>query len=171
MSTTKGKMRIFRITVMVLFSHGFISFLSFGLCSVDLLYDIPYACVYFLVTQDFLAWIYEEYVCATSCVKAMFLFSPALAYSSFEKITFDCSLEHLLRHRNHDAVLIVPSTCHIQKSQPGYIPVLSFGKKLSDAGLAAQSFFLRKSIRGLCVHLSSLTDIFPMLWPLKEPPQ
>jgi hypothetical protein len=30
--------------------------------------------------------------------------------------------------------------------------VLAFGKKLRDAGLAAQSFFLRKSITGLCVR-------------------
>jgi len=155
---------------MVLFSHGFICLLDFVLCRVDLPDYFPDALIDFLIAQNLLAGIYEENVSPACCRKTVFLFSPAFAYASFEEITLDGPLEHLLRHGDHHPVLLVPGTCHIQEAQPRDIPVLSFGKKLSDAGLAAQSFFLRKSIRGLCVHLSSLTDIFPMLWPLKGPP-
>ena len=151
---------------MVLFIKGFINLLCADLCCVDLFYNAADTCVDIRIAEDLLAGIDEKYIRASGCREGVFLLSPAFTYASFEEVSLDSPLEHLFRHGNHNPVFLATCTCQIQKTQPGYVPVLSFGKQLSDAGLAAQSFFLRKSIRDLRVHLSFLIDKFRGLWPL-----
>ena len=79
----------------------------------------------------------------------MFLLSPAFSDPAFEKISFNSSFEHLLRNRDHDSICLGLVVGRIQKPQPGNIPVLPFGKKLSDIGLAAESFPFGESVRCL----------------------
>ena len=168
MSMTNGKIATFLAAANVLFSHGFILLLLIRLGVVDLFYDLSDTGIYLLVTLDFLGRIDEQDVRTSFHRKSMFLLSPALTDSSLQKITLDCSLEHLFGNRHHDPVRRSVITGKEHKPQPGNIPVLSFGKKLSYAGLAAESFFFGKCSRRL--HLiSSLTGIFPMLLRQKEP--
>ncbi len=86
----------------------------------------------------------------------MLLSAPAFPYPSFEQIALDGALEQLFGHRHHDAAecLAVVRLPDIAESR--HTSVTPLGKKLFDAGLAAQSFFFGKSIGALCVvHFQS----------------
>ena len=87
------------------------------------------------------------------CVKAMLEPSPAFADAAFQKVAFYSSFEKFLWNRDKQAVGVLPVVCCIYEADLSDAAMLSFGKKPFNAFLAAQSFFLRKSIRRVCVHL------------------
>ena len=97
----KGKAAAFFIACRVLFSHGFIldSVVSCGFCrkpGVEVLYDLTYGCVDFLIGEDFLGGIHQEDVKIAFKGKLMLLFSPAFADSSLQEISLDRPFEEFL---------------------------------------------------------------------------
>ena len=139
----------FRPILITLFSRNFILVLKIYLSFIDLLYDLADTSIDLLICLDFFCRIDEEDVCASSGLQGVLLLTPALADPALEEIAFDSSFEHLLRNRNHDPVGLGTRVCHIQKPEPGNIPVLPLGKKLPDCGLAAESLLLGKGVRYL----------------------
>ena len=90
------------------------------------------------------------------CVKAMLESSPAFADAAFQKVAFYRSFEKFLRNRDKQAVCLLLAVRCIDEADVTHAAMSSSGKKSFDAFLAAQSFFLRKSIRRVCVHFSCL---------------
>ena len=82
--------------------------------------------------------------------------SPTLAYPTFEKIAFDSSLEQFLRYGHKNPAMVFAIVGKISVAECADIAIFAMGKKPVNASLAAQSFLLRKSIRGIPVHVSSL---------------
>ena len=82
----------------------------------------------------------------------MLLPAPAFAYAALQKITLDCSLEEFFRYGNYNAVHSAVRSIQTLPADARHTAVLTFGKKLRDGRLAAQSFFLRKSITDLPFH-------------------
>ena len=144
-----GKQITFLIRELTLFCCCFILLLWLCICEVDFLDNLTYACVDLLVTLNLLCRVDEEYICSACCCQVMLLLAPAFSDSTFEQIAFYSSFEQFFRYRHHDSVCIRPGIGHIQKSQPGNIPVLPFGKELSNGGLATESFLFRKGVRCL----------------------
>ena len=89
-------------------------------------------------------------------VKAMLEPSPAFADAAFQKVAFYSSFEKFLWNRDKQAVCVLPVVCCIDEADITHAAMSSSGKKSFDSFLAAQSFFLRKSIRRVCVHFSCL---------------
>ena len=82
----------------------------------------------------------------------MLLLTPTFADAAFEKISLYGSFKELLRYRNHDTVNTALSSIKTQVTYARHTAMLTFGKKLRDGCLAAQSFFFRKSITSLPFH-------------------
>ena len=82
----------------------------------------------------------------------MLLPAPAFAYAALQKITLDCSLEEFLGYGYHNTVRTAVSSIKALVTYALHTAVLASGKKLRDGRLAAQSFFLRKSITDLPFH-------------------
>lgn len=144
-------MRIFLASSLALFSLWFIGLRFVSL--VDLLDDLSYGFIYLSVAQDFLCGIHKKHIQATFDGQVVLLSSIAFPYPSLEEIAFYGSLEEFLWDRYHNAVDFVACALEEKKAHSGHIAVLSFGKKHRNAGLAAQSFFLLKSIAGLSFHV------------------
>lgn len=121
--------------------------------SVQLVYDLPHRGIDLLVALYLFGRINEKNVDTSFKSQLMFLFTPALTDSSFEKIALHRPFKEFLGHGNHYAVDAKTIISQTYIPEPRNIPVLTLGKKQSNAGLAAQSFFLRKSIRCRNVHL------------------
>ena len=119
---------------------------------IDFFYYLSHCRINFLVAEDFLCGIHEKHIQTALDGQVVLLLSIAFAYSSFEEIALYGTFEKLLRNGYHDPVLFFARTFPAKISHARHIAVLSFGKKLRDAGLAAQSFFLRKSIRSCAFH-------------------
>ena len=132
----------------VLFCHCFILNLLIGLGLVYLFNNLPHTCVDLFIRLNLLGRIDEKNVCSC-CLQGVFLLSPAFSYPTFEKISLYGSFEHLLWNRYHDPVGLSSIVGHIQKPQPRNVPVLPFGKKQSDIGLAAESFPFGEGVRCL----------------------
>ena len=142
-----------------LFSH---CFMLRRLVDLRLVYLFDYlsdACVDLFVSLNLFSRIDKEDICTSFCQKRVLLFAPAFSDSAFEQVSLHGSFEHLFGNRNHDSVQSGTGAGHIQKPQPGNIPVLPFGKQLSYRGLAAEPFLFRKGVRILCVQFISLKDI------------
>ena len=82
----------------------------------------------------------------------MLLLSPAFADAPLKKIPFYSSLEKLFRNRYKDAVVWQAIILAIDVAQLGHIAMTPSGKKPFNVGLAAQSFFFRKSITNFPFH-------------------
>ena len=119
---------------------------------IDLVDDLTYSLVDLLIAEYLLGRIHEKHIQTAFDSQVVLLLSIALADSSFKQIALHSTLEELFRYGYHDPVLFVSCAFETEVAHVRHIAVLAFGKKLRDAGLAAQSFFLRKSITGLCVH-------------------
>ena len=154
-----------------LFSHCFMLSRLVSLRLVYLFNDLSDACVDLLICLHLFCRIDEEDVGASCRKKHVLLFAPAFSDSAFEQISLHGSLEHLFGNRNHDSVQSGTGAGHIQKPQPGNIPVLPFGKQLSDCSLAAEPFLFRKGVRVLCVQFISLKDISRVPLQLMAPLQ
>ena len=146
----KGELRIF-LTTPLIFSHVLLIFLRFA-GVVDLVYYLTYGCIDLLVTQNFLCGIHEKHIQTILDGQVVLLFSIAFADAALEKIAFDGSFEQFLWDGNHETVHIIACSLAAEITQPLHIAMLTLGKKHRDAYLAAQSFFLRKSIAGLLLH-------------------
>ena len=119
---------------------------------IDLIYDLSYSLRDLFVAEDFFCRIHKKHIQTAFDSQVVLLLSIAFADSSFQQIALYCALEELFRNGYHDPVLFVSSAFEAEIAHVRHIAVLTFGKKLRNAGLAAQSFFFRKSITGLCVH-------------------
>ena len=119
---------------------------------IDLVDDLSYSLIYLFVAEDFFCGIHEKHIQTAFDSQVVLLLSIALSDSSFKQIALYGALEELFRYGYHDPVLFVSCALEAEIAHVRHIAVLAFGKKLRDAGLAAQSFFFRKSITGLCVH-------------------
>ena len=119
---------------------------------IDLVDDLTYSLVDLLIAEDLFCGIHEKHIQTAFDSQVVLLLSIALADSSFKQIAFYGALEELFRYGYHDPVLFVSGAFEAEIAHVRYIAMLAFGKKLRNAGLAAQSFFFRKSITGLCVH-------------------
>ena len=119
---------------------------------IDLVDDLSYSLIYLFVAEDFFCGIHEKHIQTAFDSQVVLLLSIALSDSSFKQIALYGALEELFRYGYHDPVFLVSCALEAEIAHVRHIAVLAFGKKLRDAGLAAQSFFLRKSITGLCVH-------------------
>ena len=127
----------------------------FDRCSIfriKIFYDLADCRIDFLIGEYFLHGIHEEDVDVSFDRKHVLLLSPAFADTALQEIALHCPLERLLGNRNHDAVEFRILPAQAQISHARHIAVLSFGKKLRNGRLAAQSFFLRKSITDLSFH-------------------
>ena len=82
----------------------------------------------------------------------MLLLTPAFTHTAFQKISPDSSLEELLGYGYHNAVYSAVRSVKALVADARHTAVLTFGKKLRYGRLAAQSFFLRKSITDLPFH-------------------
>ena len=89
------------------------------------------------------------------CAKTVFESSPAFTDATFQEVAFNGSFEQLLGDRNKQAVCVLP-VCTIDEADVTHAAMSSSGKKFFDSFLAGQSFFLRKSIRRVCIHFSCL---------------
>ena len=147
----KGEIRIF-LTTPLIFSHVLLTFLRFARV-VDLVYYLTYGCIDLLVTQNFLCGIHEKHIQTILDGQVVLLFSIAFADAALEKIAFDGSFEQFLGNGDHETVHVVVCSLTAEITQSLHIAVLTLGKKHRDAGLAAQSFFLGKSIAGLLLHV------------------
>ena len=119
---------------------------------IDLVDDLSYSLIYLFVAEDFFCGIHEKHIQTAFDSQVVLLLSIALSDSSFKQIALYGALEELFGYGYHDPVFLVSCALEAEIAHVRHIAVLAFGKKLRDAGLAAQSFFLRKSITGLCVH-------------------
>ena len=88
----------------------------------------------------------------------MLLTTPAFTYPALQKIALYRSLEGFFGNRDHHTVKFSILSTKAKIPHARHIAVLSFGKKLGDGRLAAQSFFFRKSIRSVSVHDVILKD-------------
>ena len=82
----------------------------------------------------------------------MLLPAPAFTDAALEKVSLDCPLEEFLGYGYHNTVRTAVSSIKALVTYARHTAVLTFGKKLRDRRLAAQSFFLRKSITDLPFH-------------------
>ena len=119
---------------------------------IDLIYDLSYGLINLFVAEDFFCRIHEKHIQTAFDSQVVLLLSIAFADSSFEQIAFYGALEELFRYGYHDPVLFISCAFEAEIAHVRHIAVLTFGKKLRNAGLAAQSFFFRKSITGICFH-------------------
>ena len=119
---------------------------------IDLVDDLSYSLIYLFVAEDFFCRIHEKHIQTAFDGQVVLLLSIAFADSSFQQIALYSTLEELFRYRYHDPVLFVSGAFEAEIAHVRHIAVLAFGKKLRNAGLAAQSFFFRKSITGICFH-------------------
>ena len=119
---------------------------------IDLVYDLSYSLIYLFVAEDFFCRIHEKHIQTAFDSQVVLLLSIAFSDSSFQQIALYSTLEELFRYGYHDPVLFVSCAFEAEVAHVRYIAMLAFGKKLRNAGLAAQSFFFRKSITGICFH-------------------
>ena len=119
---------------------------------IDLVDDLTYSLVDLLIAEYLLGRIHEKHIQTAFDSQVVLLLSIALADSSFKQIALYSTLEELFRYGYHDPVLFVSGAFEAEIAHVRYIAMLTFGKKLRNAGLAAQSFFFRKSITGICFH-------------------
>lgn len=119
---------------------------------IDLVDDLSYSLIYLFVAEDFFCRIHEKHIQTAFDGQVVLLLSIAFADSSFQQIALHSTLEELFRYGYHDPVLFVSGAFEAEVAHVRYIAMLAFGKKLRNAGLAAQSFFFRKSITGICFH-------------------
>ena len=119
---------------------------------IDLFDDLSYSLIDLFVAEDFFCRIHEKHIQTAFDSQVVLLLSIAFADSSFQQIALYCALEELFRYGYHDPVLFVSGAFEAEIAHVRHIAVLTFGKKLRNAGLAAQSFFFRKSITGICFH-------------------
>ena len=119
---------------------------------IDLIYDLSYSLIDLFVAEDFFCRIHEKHIQTAFDSQVVLLLSIAFADSSLQHITLYGTLEELFRYGYHDPVLFVSGAFKAEIAHVRHIAVLTFGKKLRNAGLAAQSFFFRKSITGICFH-------------------
>ena len=119
---------------------------------IDLVDDLTYSLVDLLIAEDLFCGIHEKHIQTAFDSQVVLLLSIALADSSFKQIALYGALEELFRYGYHDPVLFVSGAFEAEIAHVRYIAMLAFGKKLRNAGLAAQSFFFRKSITGICFH-------------------
>ena len=119
---------------------------------IDLVNDLSNSLIYLFIAEDFFCGIYEKHIQTAFDGQVVLLLSIAFADSSFKQIAFYGTLEELFRYGYHDPVLFVSGAFEAEIAHVRYIAMLAFGKKLRNAGLAAQSFFFRKSITGICFH-------------------
>ena len=82
----------------------------------------------------------------------MLLLAPAFPDATLEEIALYGSLEEFLRNGNQNTVDASLRSAHTQVSKTWHAAMLSFGKELRYCRLAAQSFFLRKSIPSFPFH-------------------
>ena len=150
-------MAIFFRTSFVLFHHAFI--FDCVICcllgcksAVEILDDLSDCGIDFLIREDFLDCIYQKDVEVSFESYQMLLASPAFADASLEEVALYRSLEEFLGYRDYDTVDTGICTISAHIAHSWYIAVLTFGKKHRDGRLAAQSFFLRKSITNLSFH-------------------
>ena len=78
--------------------------------------------------------------------------SPAFADAALQQVSLHCPFEEFLGYGNQNTVYTAVCTVKALITDGWHAAMLTFGKKLRDGRLAAQSFFLRKSIRTLAVH-------------------
>ena len=119
---------------------------------IDLVDDLTYSLVDLLIAEDLFCGIHEKHIQTAFDSQVVLLLSIALADSSFKQIALHSTLDELFRYGYHDPVLFVSGAFEAEIAHVRYIAMLAFGKKLRNAGLAAQSFFFRKSITGICFH-------------------
>ena len=119
---------------------------------IDLVDDLSYSLIYLFVAEEFFCRIHEKHIQTAFDGQVVLLLSIAFADSSFQQIALHSTLEELFRYGYHDPVLFVSGAFEAEVAHVRYIAMLAFGKKLRNAGLAAQSFFFRKSITGICFH-------------------
>ena len=119
---------------------------------IDLVDDLTYSLVDLLIAEDLFCGIHEKHIQTAFDSQVVLLLSIALADSSFKQIALYSTLEELFRYGYHNPVLFVSCAFEAEIAHVRYIAMLAFGKKLRNAGLAAQSFFFRKSITGICFH-------------------
>ena len=119
---------------------------------IDLVDDLSYSLVDLLIAEDLFCGIHEKHIQTAFDSQVVLLLSIALSDSSFKQIALYGALEELFRYGYHDPVLFVSGAFEAEIAHVRHIAVLAFGKKLRNAGLAAQSFFFRKSITGICFH-------------------
>ena len=119
---------------------------------IDFVDDLSYSLIYLFVAEDFFCRIHEKHIQTAFYGQVVLLLSIAFAYSSLEEVALYSALEKLFRNGYHDPVLFFACTFPAKISHARHIAVLSFGKKLRYGRLAAQSFFLRKSITSLPFH-------------------
>ncbi len=122
-------MAIFLSRRFVLFHISFI-FLGFAYASVYFFDDLTYAGVDFIICQKFLRGIHYKYVHAFLYGQQMFLFAPALAYPAFVEVSLDCTLEYLLRYRNHEPDMLTFCSIEEHIAHARYISMFALGKKL-----------------------------------------
>ena len=119
---------------------------------IDLVDDLTYSLVDLLIAEDLFCGIHEKHIQTILDGQVVLLFSIAFADAALEKIAFDGSFEQFLGDGNHETIHIIACSLAAEITQPLHIAMLTLGKKHRDACLAAQSFFLRKSIAGLLLH-------------------
>ena len=119
---------------------------------IDLIYDLSYSLIDLFIAEDFFCRVHEKHIQTAFDSQVVLLLSIAFAYSSLEQVALYSTFEELFRYGYHDPVFLVSCALEAEKAHVRHIAVLAFGKKLRDAGLAAQSFFFRKSITGICFH-------------------
>ena len=146
-----GAIATFLTTASVLFSHGFI-FLRFWCCGMIDLFDyLSDGLVDFLVAQNLLGEIDEQYVHAFY-FEGVLLLPVAFSDPSFQEIAFYGSFKELLRNRYYNTVRVRSSVLEVNEAHSGHAALFP-GKKLGYCRLAAQSFFFRKSITDLFFHV------------------
>ena len=126
--------------------------LRLRLYAVDLFDNLTYGRVDGLVVKDFLGRVHEEDIHSILAGEHMLLLSECLSDTSFAEIALDSSLEELLGYGYHNAVYSAVRSVKALVAYARHTAVLTFGKKLRYGRLAAQSFFLRKSITDLPFH-------------------
>ena len=147
----KGEIRIF-LTTPLIFFQVLLIFLRFARV-VDLFYYLAYGSIDLLVAHNFLCRIHEKHIQTILDDQVVLLFSIAFADAALEKIAFDGSFEQFLGNGDHETVHIIVCSLAAEITQSLHIAMLTLGKKHRDARLATQSFFLRKSIAGLLLHV------------------
>jgi len=82
----------------------------------------------------------------------MLLTAPAFADAALQQVSLHCPFEEFLGYGNQNTVYTAVCTVKALITDGWHAAMLTFGKKLRDGRLAAQSFFLRKSITNLTLH-------------------
>ena len=144
-----GRLKLLRKSLDILFRSCSISCLLVCLSPVDLFNNLTDAGAELFVCLYFLCGIDEQDVSSSMSQQCMLLFAPAFTDSTLEKIALYSPFEHLFGYRHHYPVGIRAGVRYIQKSEPGNIPVLTFGNKLTCCALAAESFLLGESFWNL----------------------